>query len=237
MMIRASTPRLPAGVVLVAFAGAMSALVGGYWDDAWHTEKGRDSFFIAPHIAIYAGIAVAGVALSMWALAAARDRGLAVVWRHKPLALALLSVAVTLASGPIDNAWHAAFGRDSVIWSPPHMLGIAGTLALGAALLAELARRSERWARAMTVVAGALVLASAAFATIEYDTDVPQFDEVFYLPVLGFGTAIGLTLVRIATDARWGATLSTAAGMSSGSAGGGKPTAVRKRPTAATNSV
>ena len=151
----------PLGVLVIAFLGATSALAGGYWDDAWHTERGRDDFFIAPHIAIYAGIATAGAALSLWALLATRHGGLAAVWRHRPLTLALLSVGVTLASGPIDNVWHVAFGRDAVIWSPPHMLGIAGTFGLGAAILAELAGRPEPWARPLTVVAGALVLASA----------------------------------------------------------------------------
>ena len=200
----------PLAVIAVAFGGAISALAGGYWDDAWHTERGRDDFFIAPHIAIYAGIAVAGAALSAWALLAARHDGVRAVWRHKPLALALLSVGVTLASGPIDNAWHVAFGRDAVIWSPPHMLGIAGTLGLGAAILAELAARPERWTRPLTVVAGALVLASAGFATVEYDTDVPQFDVVFYLPVLGFASSLALILVRLASDARWAATTAAA---------------------------
>lgn len=197
---------MPLAVVLVAFAGALSALAGAWWDDAWHTERGRDDVFIAPHIAIYAGIAASGGALSVWALLTARAQGTAAVWHHRPLRLALLSVAVTLASGPIDSAWHEAFGRDSVIWSPPHMLGIAGTLALGASILAELAGRSERWARALTLVAGALVLASASFATAEYDTDVPQFDEAFYLPVLGFAAGVALVLVRTAADARWAAT-------------------------------
>ena len=205
-----SAPRAPLPVLGVAFAAAMAALAGGYWDDAWHTDRGRDGFFIAPHIAIYAGIAVAGAALAGWALLVAqRDRPAAVL-RHKPLVLALVSVAVTLASGPIDNAWHAAFGRDSVIWSPPHMLGIAGTLGLGAAILAELAGWREAWARPLTVVAGALVLASAGFATVEYETDVPQFDEAFYLPALALSAGLGLLIVRTATDTRWAATAAAA---------------------------
>jgi hypothetical protein len=193
--------RAPLPLLTVAFAGAMAALAGGYWDDAWHTEHGRDEFFIAPHIAIYAGIAIAGTALGGWALLVARRHGARAVRGHKPLVLALVSVVATLASGPIDNAWHEAFGRDAVIWSPPHMLGIAGTLGLGAAILAELAGWREPWARPLTVVAGALVLASAGFATIEYDTDVPQFAESFYLPVLGLSGGLGLLLVRAATDA------------------------------------
>jgi hypothetical protein len=197
---------MPFVVIGLSFLGALSALAGGYWDDAWHTERGRDEFLIAPHIAIYAGIAIAGGALAAWALLTARRDGLRAVLEHRPLALAVVAVGATLASGPIDNAWHEAFGRDAVIWSPPHILGIAGTFALGAAIMAELAGRRERWAGRAAVVAGALVLAAAGFATVEYDTDVPQFDEVFYLPVLGFASALALALARTALGARWAAT-------------------------------
>ena len=196
----------PLWVVLVAFAGAVTALAGGYWDDGWHTDRGRDTFFAAPHIAIYAGIAVAGGALTLWAALAVRAGGsVRSLLAHKPLALALLSVGVTLASGPIDNAWHEGFGRDSVIWSPPHMLGIAGTLALGAAILAELAQR-DRGSALLTAVAGALVLAAAAFAVVEYDTDVPQFDVVWYLPVLSLCGAIAFSIVKLASQRRYAAT-------------------------------
>ena len=30
-----------------------SAYVGGYWDISWHRSIGRDSFWSAPHLAIY----------------------------------------------------------------------------------------------------------------------------------------------------------------------------------------
>jgi hypothetical protein len=207
MVVQATTrSHAPLAVVLVALAGGTAALAGGYWDDAWHTERGRDEFLIAPHVAIYLGVALAGGALTVWAVRAAGREGLSAVWRHRPLALALVSVAVTLASGPIDNAWHIAFGRDAVLWSPPHMLGIAGTLGLAAALVAELGRRPERWAQPLAFAAGALLVASAAFPTAEYETDVPQFGEVFYLPALAFGTSVALTLVRTAFEARWAAT-------------------------------
>ena len=201
---------VPLPVIAVAFVGALAALAGGYWDDAWHTDRGRDEFLIAPHIAIYAGVALTGGALAFWALLAARRDGLRAVTTHKPLALAVVAVGATLASGPIDNVWHEAFGRDAVIWSPPHILGIAGTLALGAAIMIELARRDHRWAQRGGVVAGGLVLASAGFVTVEYDTDVPQFDEAFYLPVLGFAAAFALVLVRMGVRARWAATSAAA---------------------------
>jgi hypothetical protein len=190
----------PRAVIAIAFAAAVAALAGGYWDDAWHTTRGRDTFLAAPHIAIYAGIAIAGGALATWAALVVRsEKRVRALLEHRPLALALLAIAVTLASGPIDNAWHEAFGRDAVIWSPPHMLGIAGTLALGAALLAEVARR-RRGSAWLAAVAGALVLSSAAFSVVEYDTDVPQFDVLWYVPVLALAAAIAFTLVRQASD-------------------------------------
>ena len=38
-----------------------SAYVGGYWDISWHRSIGRDSFWSAPHIAIYACGVLAGI--------------------------------------------------------------------------------------------------------------------------------------------------------------------------------
>ena len=192
--------------VAVFLAGSASALIGGYWDDAWHTERGRDSFFIAPHVAIYAGVGLAGLALSAWLLVSARQHGVRATLRHPPALLALVSVGATLASAPIDNAWHEAFGRDSVIWSPPHALGIVGTGALAVAVLVELALTPRSWAARMQPVAGGLVLAAFAFLVVEYDTDVPQFDVVWYLPVLAGGAALALAIVRRLSTSRWAAT-------------------------------
>src|SRR6266496_6441066 len=38
-----------------------SAYIGGYWDISWHRSIGRDSFWSAPHIAIYACGVLAGL--------------------------------------------------------------------------------------------------------------------------------------------------------------------------------
>lgn len=196
---------LPGWLVPLIFAGSAGALAGGYWDDAWHTERGRDSFLIAPHIAIYAGVAASGSALALWAALAARAAGLRAALAHPSLALALMAVGATLASGPIDNAWHEAFGRDAVIWSPPHLLGIVGTAGLAAALLAELGGR-----RGQTAAAGLLV-AALTFPVVEYETDVPQFDEAWYLPVLAAGALLALALARGALDRPFGAVRAAAA--------------------------
>src|SRR4029453_8623934 len=64
------------------------------------------------------------------------DRSPAAVWRRPPLLLAAAGGTVTLAALPVDAAWHASFGRDAVLWSPPHMLAVFGSLALLVGLLA-----------------------------------------------------------------------------------------------------
>src|SRR5476649_1271966 len=38
-----------------------SAYVGGYWDISWHRSIGRDTFWSAPHMAIYACGILAGI--------------------------------------------------------------------------------------------------------------------------------------------------------------------------------
>src|SRR2546426_10794623 len=38
-----------------------SAYIGGYWDISWHRSIGRDSFWSAPHLAIYACGVLAGI--------------------------------------------------------------------------------------------------------------------------------------------------------------------------------
>ena len=203
---RGASP-MPTWLLAAAFGGAAAALLGGYWDDAWHTERGRDTFFILPHVFIYAGVALVGAALTVWVAQSTRRGGLREAFGRPAVRLAAISVGVTLASGPIDDIWHRAFGRDAVIWSPPHMLGIVGTMVLGAALLPETARRGGAW----FVAAGGLVLAAANFVVVEYDTDVPQFDAVWYLPALALSSGIALALVRLGGPRRLAAGKAAAA--------------------------
>jgi hypothetical protein len=128
--------RLAPGILLLVVAGSAS-LFATYWDDAWHTDLGRDSATIPPHLPLYASMATIGAVVAAWGLSALwRDRSPAAVWRQPPLLLAAAGATVTLAALPVDAAWHASFGRDAVLWSPPHMLAIFGSLALLVGFLA-----------------------------------------------------------------------------------------------------
>src|SRR5216110_2277188 len=122
--------------VLWALLGAkVVASWGVQWDIQWHTLIGRDSFWIAPHLMTYAGVAVM-VGLSFGVLAWTTLRpspGAADVVRVLGLTgtrgfhLAAWGIALTVLAAPIDDLWHRLFGIDITLWSPPHLLGLLGS--------------------------------------------------------------------------------------------------------------
>ncbi len=189
---------------LLFLIGGMVALLGTYWDDAWHTDRGRDSFAIPPHLLLYGGVLLVGAAVVSWALLVFRhERSLCAVITHPPLALALVGDAVTLVSAPIDNAWHVAFGRDAVLWSPPHLLGMVGLLAVGSSMLLAVRQSPGRHNSLLIAAVGALVLSVSLIPVMEYEADVPQFAATWYLPVLTTGSIFTLALLRAAFSQRW----------------------------------
>ena len=135
----ASVAGLPAGLLALVVVAGSAGLFATYWDDAWHTDLGRDQATIPPHLLLYAVVAACGLS------ALRRSRSLAAVLRQPPLLLVAAGGTVTLAALPIDAAWHAAFGRDAVLWSPPHMLAIFGSLALLVGLLGAARPDTSPW--------------------------------------------------------------------------------------------
>jgi hypothetical protein len=152
-----------------------------YWDEAWHTDIGRDTFWTAPHLLLYGAVAVAGLAVALWGVKAlASGASLRTVLRYGPLVLAGVSGLAVLAAAPIDAAWHTSFGRDSVAWSPPHMLVLLASTAMLMAMLAGLSRRDVT----LRAAVAALLMGNAVAVVFEYEAGVPQFAEALYLPVL-----------------------------------------------------
>lgn len=169
-----------AGAV-IAVAGFVS-LFATYWDDAWHTDVGRDDAAIPPHLLLYGSVAVAGVVVLWWGLRILlATRSLPAVLRTAPVMVAAAGGAATLAAAPLDAAWHAAFGRDAVLWSPPHMLVVFASTAMVLGVIAG--TRATRHG-VVEALLGGLLLGGLAMVVLEYETDVPQFSEALYLPVL-----------------------------------------------------
>ncbi len=199
-----------AGSAVLAVVGLLTALFGVYWDEPWHTDRGRDNAFGAPHLTLYAGVALA-VAVVVWWGWQRRSGGIRGILTG-PIGLAVLGTTVVAGSAVADAWWHAAFGRDSVVWSPPHMLGLVGTIALGTGIVLVAGRSvgavGPRAAAALAVAAGVGAVSGWQVLVLEYDTDVPQFSPVWYLPVLAVGLTAGALAVQASLPQRllWPAT-------------------------------
>ena len=132
----------------------VAKLVGAWgltWDIQWHLRIGRDSFWIAPHVMMYAGVtagfivAFGVLALETWRARGGRfsGRGTLAGFPSSPpgpgtlrvaglvgtrgFHLAAWGVTLVLLAAPIDDLWHRLFGIDITLWSPPHLLGLLGS--------------------------------------------------------------------------------------------------------------
>jgi hypothetical protein len=205
--------------LLVGLVGTVASWFGSGWDVSWHRLFGRDTFWTTPHLFIYAGVTLWGIA-ALYATVTAmagrpiQGRALVIGPLRAELGIALIGIGalVTILAAPFDNAWHAAFGRDVDIWSPPHLFGIAGgaigvlgwiaALSGGAFTLRETLRRFL-----LFFMLGNLIAICVFALNFYYITSVAR--EGFFYPLL-----IALLIpaaLGVAVAAAWGRWTATAA--------------------------
>jgi uncharacterized membrane protein len=133
------------GLLALAYGGGAIAMWGVYFDTSWHRTLSRDSFWSLPHTYIYGGGFIVWVAAVLAVVLASRGRlpdlG-GVRYRVGPVTLpfgftlAGAGVLMVLAvAAPMDAWWHAAFGKDVLIWSPPHLVALLGGATAATGLL------------------------------------------------------------------------------------------------------
>jgi hypothetical protein len=197
-----------------------SAYVGGYWDISWHRSIGRDSFWSAPHIAIYACGVLAGISsaylilMTTWRRTSLTDASVRIWGFRGPLG-AFLSAwggLAMLVSAPFDDWWHNAYGLDVKIISPPHMVLAAGFfgIQLGTILLLlafmNRARGEERPAlQRLFLYVGSMAVCESLLLKLEYIARPDMHSALFYIVVVT-GTLAILTTVAVASRRRWAAT-------------------------------
>ncbi len=114
---------------------------GLLWDVAWHRTIGRDSFLSPPHVLMYTGVAANGL-VAAWAVVWGRRRHGA----PRGLLLAGAGFVLAVAGALLDEWWHVNVGKDVNLWSPPHLVGLAGTALIAVGLVFALAAHT-RYAR------------------------------------------------------------------------------------------
>ncbi|GAA3500880.1 hypothetical protein GCM10019016_079870 [Streptomyces prasinosporus] len=189
--------------LITAAAGGLLALFSMYWDDSLHTDVGRDTFWSAPHVLLYGSLTVTLGATAWWAVGRIRGRGLRAAAADPLLRWAAISAGAIGISAPADEAWHIAFGRDAVLWSPPHLLAIVATFALAVTLLRAIAAEGGGGS---LMLGGGLVLAASLAPVMEYESDVPQYSAVWFLPAATTGITLAIVLIRRFDPNPWAVT-------------------------------
>src|SRR2546428_4798161 len=110
--IISSWSRFRAGYGLVS-VGVLLAAGGGGWDNTNHLLNKPETFFALPHAVLYSG---AGAVVTGAAILFRTSRHTGKIIR--PIKLIVAGMIMVVSAGPIDLAWHLAYGLDG-LRSPP----------------------------------------------------------------------------------------------------------------------
>lgn len=212
-----------AGFVLL---GAGISMVGTSWDVQWHIDVGPDTFFTLPHLFLYAGSAIAGIASLAVVLAVTaaqrrgetpdpRDGGVAIrVFGGRftaPLGYLVTGVgaAAFLLYGLIDLWWHGVYGFDAVLNSPPHIaLFTSISITMVGAVIVAAAGREQRWGRIAMMISVPLLMTffpitANAFQGINlpFDTIVAATTLIIVLLLVLARVAVGRPGIAVGTGA------------------------------------
>jgi hypothetical protein len=222
-LVHATRERVPWYLWCAAVA-VTSAYVGGYWDISWHRSIGRDTFWSAPHLAIYACGLLAGISSGYLILTTTSGRSAALraasvrMWGLTgPLGafISLWGGVAMLASAPFDNWWHNAYGLDVRIISPPHMVLAAGffgielgTLMLALAFMNRARDDTRRVLQRLFLYVAGMWVSESLLLKLEYINRSDMHSALFYWIVVT-GTLFIVTAAAVASTERWACTIMT----------------------------
>jgi hypothetical protein len=226
------TPQLSAkGVPWYVWCGALavtSASIGGAWDVSWHRSIGRDTFWTPAHMAIQACGVMAAIICGYLMLVNTFGRSprlkaasVNVLGFRAPLGafIAAWGGIAMITSAPFDNWWHAAYGLDVKIVSPPHTLLILGMRAVAVGILFLILAAMNRAASDETpagvqtfkklqrlfLYVGGLIVSGNMFFLIEYTWDVQLHSAIAYI-TMGIALPLVFAILSQASRYKWAAT-------------------------------
>ncbi len=205
-----------------------SAAIGGAWDVSWHRSIGRDTFWTPAHMAIYACGVLAAIVCGYLIFATTfshsaklKAASVNVLGFRAPLGafIAAWGGIAMLTSAPFDNWWHAAYGLDVKIVSPPHTLLILGIRAVAVGVLFLIlaamnranssATDSYKSLQRLFLYTGGLIVSGQMFFLIEYTWDVELHSVTAYI-AMGIALPVVFATLSQASRHRWAATWTAA---------------------------
>jgi hypothetical protein len=204
----------------VLLGGTLIAL-GILWDISWHRTIGRDSFWTPAHLAIYLGGLLGGLTCGWLVIRTTffgspeEKAGAVKLWGFRGPFGAWVTIWGSMAmiiSAPFDNWWHAAYGVDVKILSPPHAVLAAGMWATVLGALFLLLREQNlsvtshgASSRALFLYASGIIVVMASVFLIEHSWPNQPRTSLFYQVS---ATTFPFYLVGFAraSKSRWAAT-------------------------------
>ena len=223
------------GVPWYLWFGALaitSDSIGGAWDVSWHRSIGRDTFWTPAHMAIQACGVMAAIICGYLIMvntfgrsAESKAASVNVLGFRAPLGafIAAWGGIAMITSAPFDNWWHAAYGLDVKIVSPPHTLLILGMRAVAVGvlflILAAMNRASNEGTQAgeqtfkklqrLFLYVGGLIVSGQMFFLIEYTWDVQLHSVIAYI-TMGIAVPLAFAILSQASRYKWAATTTAA---------------------------
>jgi len=180
----------------VVLAGGTLIAIGILWDISWHRTIGRDSFWTPAHMAIYLGGLMGGLTCGWLVIQTTffgspeQKAATVKLWGFRGPFGAWVTIWGSMAmliSAPFDNWWHAAYGVDVKILSPPHAVLAAGMWATVLGALFLLLREQNLSSpdqpapgRHLFLYASGIIVAMASVFLIEHSFPNQQHTSVFY---------------------------------------------------------
>jgi hypothetical protein len=199
-----------------------SASIGGIWDISWHKSIGRDTFWTAPHMLIYLCGILAGISCGYLILSStfghspeARADSVRMWGFRGPLGafVAAWGGTAMIVSAPFDNWWHAAYGLDVKVLSPPHVLLIVGILVIRVGTLLLILGHLSSAEGALHTKLHALLLYTYTFLLVTSFGIFQEFllrnymhSALFYL-LMTLGSCFFLAGLYRMSDFRWAGTV------------------------------
>jgi hypothetical protein len=228
-------PTKTAGVPWYVWCGALavtSSSIGGAWDVSWHRSIGRDTFWTPAHLAIQAcGVMAAficGYLMLINTFGHSEEQKTAsvnVLGFRAPLGafIAAWGGIAMITSAPFDNWWHAAYGLDVKIVSPPHTLLILGIRAVAVGVLflvlaamnramgddSSAGERTYKRLQRLFLYVGGLIVSGQMFFLLEYTWDV-QLHSVSAYVAMGIALPLAFAILSQASRYKWAATSAAA---------------------------
>jgi hypothetical protein len=203
-----------------------STTFGLYWDISWHTGIGRDTFWTPAHMAIQLGAVLTGIACAYLILhttfaGSAEDKATSVnIFGFRgPLGafIAAWGGFAMITSAPFDNWWHASFGLDVKILSPPHVVLLIGMFFMGFGGLVLIAGRKNLAQGAaqvrlnqLLIYVGSLLLSLLVMLGFEYLGDQTLMHSAIFYRVMGLVGPLVLVGIARSSGHRWAATIAAA---------------------------